>query len=43
MIKTRVTGIIQTLKIDIIERKLGKLTSADFVDFQNNLKKTLGF
>jgi mRNA-degrading endonuclease toxin of MazEF toxin-antitoxin module len=38
-----VTGIIQTLKIDIIERKLGKVTSADFVDFQNNLKKTLGF
>jgi len=38
-----VTGIVQTLKINIIEKKLGKLTHTDFVGFQNNLKKILGF
>ncbi len=37
-----VTGIIQTLKIDIIEIKLGELSSPDFLKFQNNLKKLLG-
>jgi len=38
-----ITGIIQTLKINIIERKLGKLATVDFLEFQNNLKKILGF
>jgi mRNA interferase MazF len=38
-----ITGIIQTLKIDIIERKLGELTHTDLVCFQDNLKKVLGF
>ena len=38
-----VTGIIQTLKTDIIERKIGELANTDFVGFQNNLKKVLGF
>jgi hypothetical protein len=38
-----VTGIIQTLKIDIIERKLGKLTPSDFLEYQSTLKNKLGF
>lgn len=38
-----VTGIIQTIKIEIIERKLGELSSSDFLKFQDNLKKILGF
>ncbi len=37
------TGIIQTLKIIIIERKLGKISSSDFQGFRDNLKKSLGF
>lgn len=37
-----VTGIIQTFKVNIIERKLGSLSSVDFLNFQNNLKKSLG-
>jgi mRNA interferase MazF len=37
-----VTGIIQTLKINIIERKLGKFSKTDFIKFQTNLKKSLG-
>ena len=37
------TGIIQTLKLNIIEKKLGRLTSSDFSEFQKNLRKTLGF
>jgi mRNA interferase MazF len=38
-----VTGIIQTLKINIIERKLGHLSLRDFSKIQTNLKKSLGF
>ncbi len=38
-----VTGIIQTLKVNIIERKLGNLSAADFLKYQDNLKKLLGF
>lgn len=38
-----VTGIIQTLKIDIIERRLGKLAPSDLLEYQSTLKKTLGF
>jgi len=38
-----ITGIIQTLKIDIIERKLGKLALSDFLKYQSTLRKTLGF
>ncbi len=38
-----ITGIIQTLKINIIERKLGKLALSDFLKYQSTLRKTLGF
>jgi len=38
-----VTGIIQTLKINIIEKKLGNLSPSDFIKFQDSLKKILGF
>ncbi len=37
-----VTGIIQTLKINTIERKSGELSSPDFLKYKNNLKKSLG-
>lgn len=37
-----VTGIIQTLKMDIIERKLGKLATADYLKYKYNLQKVLG-
>jgi len=37
-----VTGIIQTLKMNIIERKLGHLSLHDFSTMQTNLKKSLG-
>ena len=38
-----VTGIIQTIKINMIGRKLGKLSERDFLETQINLKKSLGF
>jgi len=38
-----VTGIIQTIKTNIIERKLGNLSESDFSKTQVNLKKSLGF
>ncbi|MBA7537870.1 hypothetical protein ES705_30141 [subsurface metagenome] len=38
-----VTGIIQTIKTNMIERKLGKLSERDFLETQINLKKSLGF
>jgi hypothetical protein len=38
-----VVGIIQTIKINIIERKLGKISERDFLKTQINLKKSLGF
>ena len=37
-----ITGIIQTMKINIIEKKLGTLSYSDFLKFQSNLKKILG-
>jgi len=37
------TGIIQTIKIDIIERKLGNISKRDFFETQINLKKSMGF
>jgi mRNA-degrading endonuclease toxin of MazEF toxin-antitoxin module len=38
-----VTGIIQTIKTKMVERKLGKLSERDFLETQINLKKSLGF
>ena len=38
-----VTGIIQTIKTNIIEWKLGHLSESDFSKTQINLKKSLGF
>jgi mRNA-degrading endonuclease toxin of MazEF toxin-antitoxin module len=38
-----VAGIIQTIKINTIERKLGKFSERDFLETQINLKKSLGF
>jgi len=38
-----VTGIIQTIKINMIERKLGKLSERDVLETQINLRKSLGF
>lgn len=37
-----VTGIIQTLKMNTIGRKLGHLSLYDFSKIQKNLKKSLG-
>ena len=36
-----VTGIIQTIKTNMIERKLGMLSERDFLEMQINLKKSL--
>jgi len=38
-----VAGIIQTIKINIIEKKLGKLSERDFLETKINIKKSLGF
>ena len=38
-----VTGVIQTIKTNIIERKLGHLSESDFSKTQINLKKSFGF
>ena len=37
------TTIIQTIQEDMIDRRLGKLSSSDFLEYQSNLKKCLGF
>jgi mRNA interferase MazF len=42
-IPSLVTGIIQTLKINIIEKKLGNLATSDFLEYQSTLRKILGF
>ncbi|MDD3656690.1 MAG: type II toxin-antitoxin system PemK/MazF family toxin [Atribacterota bacterium] len=38
-----VTGIIQTFKKDIIERRLGDLALSDLLEYQSTLRKTFGF
>jgi len=38
-----ITRIIQTIKTNMVERKLGKLSERDFLETQMNLKKSLGF
>lgn len=40
---SRVTGIIQTLKWDMIERKLGTLSKKDIQNVQKNLNKAIEF
>ena len=38
-----VTGILQTIHKNMLERKLGSLPEKDFLKVQKNLKKTIGF
>ncbi len=38
-----VTGIIRTIKSNLILRKLGSLPKKDFLEVQNSLKDILGF
>ena len=38
-----VAGIIQTIKKNMINRKLGALSKDDFQSVQENLKKSMGF
>lgn len=38
-----VTGIIRTIKMKMIIRKLGRLTKEDFEKVQENLKEVIGF
>jgi mRNA interferase MazF len=40
---TLATGIIRTIKQDMIYKKLGKLTQVDQIEIKNNLKTILGF
>ena len=38
-----VTAIIQTVKTDMVKRKLGKLSQGDLQTVKKNLKETMGF
>ena len=38
-----VTGIVQTMKADMIQKKLGLLADRDFQNVENNLQRALGF
>jgi mRNA interferase MazF len=38
-----VTGIIRTIKSNLIIRRLGRLSKVDFQNVEKNLKKSLGF
>jgi len=37
------TGIIRTIKVNVIIRKLGTLSKQEFQKVQNNLKKAMEF